>query len=177
MTVSDLGLLFRREPFFRPLTVWTVVIGYVVTALTLFLIADGKRTVLIEPAVPEFHWFMIGVGAVVGACLAPVIWDAWTMGITSERRTPEGFFAVVQLVALVVAAGFAGDFVADLLIEKAAFFGLNAPNGGRRLWWSSITAPFDGPTGSTSRDRQGSCSRSAAAFEGASASRPGSGSN
>ena len=139
MTISDLSLLFGREPFFRSRTVSTVLSGYVVTALTLFLIAEAKRTVLIEPTPPQFQWAMIGVGAVVAACLAPFIWDAWTMGISLDGRTPEGFSAVIQLVALVVAGGFAGNFAADLLAEQAAFVGLNAPANERRSRSPSIT--------------------------------------
>ncbi len=112
---------------FRPLTVWTVVICYVVVGVSLFAFDYAKNTALIDPIDPRFRSLMIGAGAFVGVWLAAVIWDAWKMGITLRRPPPQGIFALLQLAALVVASGFAGGFVADLFVEWRGFHGLEPP--------------------------------------------------
>lgn len=119
--LDDCARVFGGEPIFRPRTVWTLVIFYVIAGVGLFLIHLAKRTALIEPTAPIFHSSMIALGAFVGVFLAAVVRDAWTMGFGFGRPVPEGFSALLQLVALVGASSVSGGFVADLLVEGASF--------------------------------------------------------
>jgi hypothetical protein len=109
---------------FRPLTIWIVVICYSLAGIGLFAYHYAKGTALTAPIDPLFRSLMGGAGAFVGVWLAAVIRDAWDMGITFRGPVPRGVYALVQLLALVVASGFAGGFVADVLVEWRAFRGL-----------------------------------------------------
>lgn len=156
---------------FRPLAIWIVVICYSIAGIGLFAYHYVKGTALLAPIDPLFRSLMVGAGAFVGVWLAAVIWDAWKTGITFRGPVPQGVYAIVQLLALVVASGFAGGFIAHVLVEWRAFRGFEPAAKQEASTSSSITSEFTHRTGWTSRRLRARASHSTAPCEPAAASR------
>ena len=113
-------LMFRRR------TIRIVYIGANTIGLALLAWGVLNRSALLTPVAPNFRAGMIGLGVFLGVLVAMVEREAWLLGAGGRRAPPRGVMTGIAMLVLVVASGFAGDFVARKLWEWQAFHALHA---------------------------------------------------
>lgn len=141
-------LMFRRR------TIWAVHVTAMVGGIGIFVWSLADHTALMAPANPNFRAAMIGVGAFLGVLVAAVEREAWMLDIGRfGRPPPQGAYAIVAMVALVLVSAFGGNFVATSLVKWEAFHGLNPPPSDQMFtvvsrhssrsgeWLDLVTAP------------------------------------
>lgn len=105
-------------------TIWIVYIGGNAVGVGLILWSMLNRSALLTPVNPNFRVFMIACGVFIGVLVAAVEREAWLLGFGGSRA-PKGAFVAVAMLALVIASGFGGDFIARKMWEFGAFNGLH----------------------------------------------------
>lgn len=111
---------------FRRRTIWIVHIAMIASALGLFFWSLGNRTALLTPIEPDLHAIVIGLAVFIGVLVAAAEREAWLLDIGSGWRSPpRGLGAIIGMLALIGASGFAGDFLAGQIWEWQAFHGIH----------------------------------------------------